>query len=137
MATGTVMIVAQHAVIGALLGSLVELAGHRAAFPEPGENIWDAVGRASPTLTLLDADHPHSTDIRVFREARTVGSPLLLFSSSMSRNETETVATSRHLPSFNLPIKYREFVDLVDQSLATRRGGTLGTSGEHSVGATV
>lgn len=137
MPTVTVMIVAQHAVIGALLGSLVELAGHLAAFPEPGEKIWDAVRRASPTLTLLDSDHPNSTDIRVFQEARTVRSPLLLFSSSMSRNETETVAASRHLPSFNLPIKYREFVDLVDHSLATRRDGTPGTSGEHSIGATV
>lgn len=118
MAVVTVLVVAQHAVIGALLGSLVELAGHRAAFPEPSELIPDAVKRLSPSLTLLDSDHPHSTDPRIFDEVRTLGTQCLLFSSSLSRHDTETIAASRHLPSFTLPIKFREFVELVDRAIS-------------------
>ena len=133
----TVLVVAHHAVIGALLGSLVELAGHRAAFPEPGELICDAVTRVKPKLTLLDSDHPNSIDARIFEEARTLGSQCLLFSSSLSRNDTETIAASRRLPSFTLPIKFREFVDLVERSVGAERQHRAGTSGEHPASVAV
>lgn len=131
----TVLVVAQHAVIGALLGSLVELAGHRVAFPEPSERICDAVTRVRPRLTLLDSDHPNSTDSRIFEEARTLGSQCLLFSSSLSRHDTETIAASRRLPSFTLPIKFREFVDLVERNVGIERSPRLSASGEHSASA--
>jgi DNA-binding NtrC family response regulator len=130
-----VLVVAQHAVIGALLGSLVELSGNRVAFPEPKEGIWDAVRRVRPALALLDSDHPASADNRIFQEARTAGAQLLLFSSSLNRHDTETIAASRHLPSFTLPIKFREFVDLVDKSLRPNADRKLSASGEHSASA--
>ena len=126
MSEVTVLVVAQHAVIGALLGSLVELAGHRAVFPQPNEMICDAVRRVGPSLTLLDSDHPHSSDPRIFDESRTLGAACLLFSSSLSRHDTETIAASRHLPSFTLPIKFREFADLVERSVTPRRYGASG-----------
>ena len=130
-----VLVVAQHAVIGALLGSLVELAGHRAAFPEPAETISDAIHRIRPHLTLLDSDHPHSSDLRIARESRSIGTQLLLFSSSLNRHDTETIAASRHLPSFTLPIKFREFVELVDRTVVAGIDHLPSTSGEHSAGA--
>lgn len=133
----TVLVVAQHAVIGALLGSLVELAGHRAAFPEPSELICDAVTRVRPKLTLLDSDHPNSTDARIFDEVRSLGAQCLLFSSSLSRHDTETIAASRRLPSFTLPIKFREFVDLVERSVDVERPSRMSASGEHSASIAV
>jgi DNA-binding NtrC family response regulator len=135
MSEVTVLVVAQHAVIGALLGSLVELAGHRVAFPEPAETISDAVHRVRPRLTLLDSDHPHSTDVRIAHEAKTIGSQLLLFSSSLNRHDTETIAASRHLPSFTLPIKFRDFVELIEHSVNCAVDRAVGTSGEHSASA--
>ena len=135
MSEATVLVVAQHAVIGALLGSLVELAGHRAAFPEASEELCDAVRRVRPDLALLDSDHPNSTDSRIFDEARAVGAQCLLFSSSLSRHDTETIAASRRLPSFTLPIKFKEFVDLVERSVDPVPRRKRGTTGEHSASA--
>lgn len=132
----TVLIVAQHTVIGALLGSLIELTGHRPAFPEPPELPSAAIARLSPALTLIDSDHPFSTDPRLFDQARLARCAMLMFSSSLNGHDTESVAAARQLKSFTLPIKYRDFVDMIERTLQPAGLDLpLETTGEHGAAA--
>ena len=126
---------AQHSVIGALLGSLIELAGHRAAYPEPLELPSAAIGRVSPQLTLIDSDHPFSNDPQLFEQAQIARSAMLMFSSTLNGLDTERLAMKRHLKSFTLPIKYREFRELIDQTLLPPGRRSYDTTGDHGAPA--
>jgi DNA-binding NtrC family response regulator len=117
MSEAPVLIVAQHAVIGALLGSLVELSGHLAVFPQASELPSASVKRVGPRLILIDSDHPFSSDSRLFDAARQVRCPLLMFSSTLSGSDTAEFAAKRQIKSFTLPIKYRAFVEMIERAL--------------------
>jgi hypothetical protein len=133
----TVLIVAQHSVIGALLGSLVELGGHRAVFPHSDELPSAAIGRIGPRLTLIDSDHPFSTDPRLFEQARIAHSAMLMFSSTLNGHDTESVAAKWHLKSFTLPIRYRDFRDLMETTLDPLVRLPFETTGEHGAAASL
>ena len=137
MDEATVLVVAQHSVIGALLGSLIELGGHRAAYPHPDELPSAAIGRVRPGLTLIDFDHPSSNDPRLFEQARIAHSAMLMFSSTLNGPDTESVAAKRHLKSFTLPIRYRDFRDLVDATLNPGIPLSFETTGEQGAAASL
>ena len=117
MSEAPILVVAQHAVIGALLGSLVELSGRVAAFPNAGELPSAAVRRVSPALILIDSDHPFAVDSRLAESARAIRCPLLMFSSTLSGIDTAEFAARRQMKSFTLPIKYRAFVEMIERTL--------------------
>ena len=136
MAEAPVLIVAQHAVIGALLGSLVELSGHLAEFPRAGELPSAAVKRVGPRLILIDSDHPFSSDSRLFDAATHVRCPLLMFSSTLSGSDTAEFAARRQMKSFTLPIKYRAFVEMIERTLQRPSVDfPFETTGEHGASA--
>lgn len=138
MAETPVLIVAQHPVIGALLGSLVELSGHLAEFPQPSESPAAAVNRAHPQLILIDSDHPFSSDSRLFSSASQTRCPLLMFSSTLSGTDTAECAARREVESFTLPIKYRAFVDMIERVLQRSGVGlTIGMTGERGTTASL
>lgn len=136
MSEAPVLVVAQHAVIGALLGSLVELSGHLAVFPNANEPPATAIRRVNPRLILIDSDHPFSSDSRLFDSAKQVRCPLLMFSSTLSGSDTAEFAAKRQLKSFTLPIKYRAFVDMIDRALQRQNLDLpFETTGEHGAAA--
>lgn len=131
-----VLIVAQHSVIGALLGSLIELSGHSPVFPEPKESPSAAMARLAPRLALIDADHPLSRDPLLEHQALTSHCAMLMFSSTLNAPDTESVASERHMKSFTLPIKYRTFVDMVERTLQPPSLDLpFETTGEHGAAA--
>src|SRR3954452_20223873 len=64
-----ILVIAEHAMIGALLGALVELAGHRPRFAEAGEAPDAAIERLRPDLVLLDCEHVAAGDEAAYRAA--------------------------------------------------------------------
>ena len=138
MPEAPVLIVAQHAVIGALLGSLVELSGHVAVFPSSSELPPAVVKRLRPQLILIDSDHPFSSDSRLFDSAKHARCPVLMFSSTLSGSDTAEFAAKRQLKSFTLPIKYRAFVDMIERVLQRPAVDfPYETTGEHGATASL
>jgi CheY-like chemotaxis protein len=104
-----ILVIAEHAMIGALLGALVELAGHRPRFAEAGEAADAAVERLAPDLVLVDCEHPAAADDAAYRAAFDVGGRIVLFGSSLNAAETERFAARRGVPCITLPIGYTAF----------------------------
>jgi DNA-binding response OmpR family regulator len=121
MAEVQILVVAEHAMIGALLGALVELAGHRPLFAEAREGADAAVDRLRPDLVLLDCEHAASYDDHLYSTCRDVNSRVILFGSSLSASEVERYAARRGVASITLPIGYTAFSQRVRGLLDGRR----------------
>jgi hypothetical protein len=105
----SVVVVANDAVIGALMGALVELSGHTPIFPAADESPIRAISRVGPALVLLDCEHYLACEDEMFRCAQTVGARVLLFSAARTQYETEELAKQRGCSSITLPIRYHDF----------------------------
>jgi DNA-binding response OmpR family regulator len=115
-----ILVIAEHAMIGALLGALVELAGHRPRFAEAGEAPDAAIERLRPDLVLLDCEHVAAGDEAAYRVAFEAGSRIALFGSSLSEAETERFAARRGVPCITLPIGYTAFSKRIGEVLAAK-----------------
>lgn len=104
-----ILVIAEHAMIGALLGALVELAGHRPRFAEPGEAADAAIERLRADIVLLDFEHPAAADDAPYLAARDSGSRVVLFGSTLTAGETERFAARKGVASISLPIGYNAF----------------------------
>jgi DNA-binding NtrC family response regulator len=113
----SVLVVANDAVIGALMGTLVELSGHRPIFPAADESPTRAISRVAPRLVLLDCEHDSACEGEVFQCAQTVGARVLLFSAARTQYETEELARQRGFSSITLPIRYHDFRREVENAL--------------------
>jgi DNA-binding NtrC family response regulator len=113
----SVLVVADDALIGALMGSLVELSGHRPLFPAADESPTRAIARIAPRLVLLDCEHDISCEEEVFKCAQMVGARVLLFSAARTQFETEELAKQRGISSITLPIRYHDFRREIENAL--------------------
>lgn len=104
--------------IAALLGALIELAGYRPVFAEPGEAPDSAVTRLRAQLILLDCDHACANGEAVYRSAAGAGSRLMMFGSTLNAGETERFAVRRGARWLSLPIGYHAFAERVREVLA-------------------
>jgi DNA-binding NtrC family response regulator len=109
VSNSSVLVVADDALIGALMGALVELSGHRPVFPAADESPIRAISRIAPRLVLLDCEHHTSCEEEVFQCAQMVGARVLLFSAARTQFETEELAKQRGFSSITLPIRYHDF----------------------------
>jgi len=116
-----ILVVAEHVMIGALLGALVELAGYRPLFVEAGEAADAAIERLGPDLVLLDCEHAAAAGDETYRAAFEAGSRILLFGSSLSASDTERFAARRGAPCITLPIGYTAFSQHVRSVLEARQ----------------
>jgi len=129
MTNADILVVAEHPMIGALLSALVELAGHRARFPEPGEAPEAAVSRARARLVLLDFELAASAYDAVYQAARAAGSAVLLFGSALSSEDIERMAARRGVGWLDLPIGYNAFASRVAGVLEPEAAGRPGPAG--------
>ena len=128
-----ILVIAEHAMIGALLGALVELAGHRPRFAEGGEAPDAVIERQRPDLVLLDCEHAAAVDDAVYRAAFEVGSRVALFGSSLSQTETERFAARRGVPCITLPIGYTAFSKRIAEFLPSKSTRTSGPRDLHDL----
>ncbi|HUF27267.1 MAG TPA: hypothetical protein VMM18_09845 [Gemmatimonadaceae bacterium] len=112
-----VLVVADHAITGELVESLVEASGRRPATPLPGEAVPDAIARIAPELVLLDFDHHASREDAPFQRARENGSRLVLFASGGDRRALERAGKQRGVGTCRLPIPHREFTAFLNRVL--------------------
>ena len=118
-----ILVVAEHALTGALVESLVEVAGLRPVALAPGELVTEAVARVHPELVLLDVDHVASADDDLFRDARAAGAQLVLFSSGGDARALEREGRRRGVSTCRLPVPHREFTSLLTRLIAERGAG--------------
>src|SRR6185503_9031497 len=119
MSQSTVLVVAKDRVIAALLGALIELSGRRVAFRSDNEGIDSAVRRTTAELVLFDCALGISTCAEIAATARLEGARLLMFSASHTERDARDLASLYGAQCFVLPVKPREFMDLVDRALGT------------------
>jgi hypothetical protein len=106
--------------IGALMASLVEVAGHAPLFPHADETIGEALSRLRPVLVLLDYDDDAAWDDELYDRVRDVGSRVLLFSPSRTQREIDPLSKGRGIPAFSLPIDWTSFRRTIDDVLEQR-----------------
>lgn len=113
----TVLICAGEPMLAALLGMLVEMAHHTAAYPEPGERPEDAVARVRPLLVvLLDGALDSARSDLFFAQAarRRVG--VALFGAKQGATALSALARARRIPWFEAPIGLAEFRRVLDEA---------------------
>ena len=115
-----ILVVADHTLTGALVESLVEVAGMRPVALAPGERVTDAVARVHPELVLLDVDHAASADDMLFQDARAAGARLVLFSSGGDVRALAREGKRRGVSTCRLPVPHREFTALLTRLIAER-----------------
>jgi len=124
-ARSVVLIVSTHALLGALLGVLVELGGYSADFPEPHEATPDAMSRLRPAVVLVEAKHDAAREEDSYRRAAESGSALFLFGHVSERSDLDDLARQYGVRAFELPIDYADLEALLGaaaQRSAARRG---------------
>ena len=109
MAQSSVLVVARDAMIGSLMASLVEVAGHTPLFPLADETIGASIARLRPMIVLLDFDDDSAWDDEPYQRARDAGSRVLLFSPSRTLREIDPLSKGRGIPAFSLPIDWTCF----------------------------
>ena len=118
MSQRTVLVMAKDRFVAVLLGGLVELSGRSAAFTKDDEPADLAVLRMRPDLVLFDCALGMSACTRIAAVARLEALPVLMFSAAHTDREAHDIAGLYGAPVFVLPIKPREFLGLIDRTLA-------------------
>ena len=101
----------------ALIGTLVELAGHRPRFPHPGEPPLEAITRLRPELVLLDCDHDLACEEEGYERARSVGARVLLFTPTRTAKEIAALARERGVPWVRLPQSLTDFSEALASAI--------------------
>lgn len=118
-----VLVVAPDILLAALVGALVEASNFRAAFPNPGERVEDALVRVKPiALVLLDVAANEVSDIFV-AQARRRDLPVFIFGSSTAVEQSRAWAAERGIPLFVLPRDAERLVAAIERVSIDRRAG--------------
>lgn len=113
-----VLVVGADAVVGALLGLLVELAGDRPLFPDLGESPHDAIARLRPPLVLLDCNHDAACEDAAYERAAHMGTEVVLFAHHEDVDRLERMAGQRSAHALRLPVPPTTLGDFVTTVLA-------------------
>lgn len=111
----TALILARDPMTGALLGSLVDVSGFRAVFPEDEEEIEATIARERPDVVLVDCDV--GNEDRCIEPVGAYGGVVVLFSPWRSEPEVRPRASRLGLRHFTLPITWIEFRQLLREAL--------------------
>ena len=115
----TVLVMAKDRFVAALVGALIELSGRAVAFRADNEPADFAVRRTRPELVIFDCALGIAACSEIAAIARLEGLRVLLFSASHTEREARDIASLYGAQCFVLPVKPREFMDLVDRALGT------------------
>lgn len=111
-----VLVVSSDAMVGALIGSLVELARLEPVFPRPGESADEALRRIRPVLlVLLDAGSEVTrSDLFLTRVSR-ARVPVAVFGSRRAISEHSAWLDARRLRAYALPDQFNGVLELLDR----------------------
>jgi DNA-binding response OmpR family regulator len=115
----TVLVMARDRFVAALVGALTELSGRAVAVRGDDESAEFAVRRARPDLVIFDCALGISACSEIAAIGRLEGLRVLLFSASHTDREARDIASLYGAPCFVLPIKPRDFMELLDRAMET------------------
>jgi hypothetical protein len=118
--------VSRHAVLifsadplaAALLGAVVELAGHAPHFPQHEEAARGALLRVRPRAVLIDCDHEETCSAAFVGPALMTGAAILLYRSPRTRHDAREFASRLGLHVMNLPDDREKLVRHLNELLA-------------------
>ena len=114
----SVMIVARDDAIGALMASLIELAGYEPRFPDSSESARTALLRARPRLVVVDCDHEEGCSDAFIGPALMTGSRVLLFRSTRTKRDVSELSARIGLRVAEMPMAHEPLTRLLRQMLA-------------------
>jgi hypothetical protein len=113
-----VLIFSADPVAAALLGAVVELAGHAPHFPQQDEAARAALMRARPRLVLIDCDHEETCSDAFVGPALMTGAEVVLYRSRRTRRETREFAGRLGLRVVELPSDQENLTRILRELLA-------------------
>lgn len=107
MERAPVLIVASDAMTAALLGTLVDLAGHVPHFPRPSESPVEAAVRVRPRASLVDLEDDGVAAGHALAIA--TACPVLHFSAARTPEDVRRLSQATGVSAFGLPLPFAEF----------------------------
>jgi hypothetical protein len=113
-----VLIFSADPLAAALLGAVVELAGHAPHFPRQDEAARSTLMRVRPRLVLIDADHEETCSDAFIGPALMTGAQVVLYRSHLTRRESREVAGRLGLTVVELPTDQEKLTRILQELLA-------------------
>jgi hypothetical protein len=110
-----VLIFSADVVAAALLGAVVDLAGHVPCFPRPDESPRDALLRVRPRLAVIDCDHEEACSDSFVGPALMTGARILLVAPDKRRYNGAGVAERLGLTVIRMPSDHERLVRWLDE----------------------
>src|SRR5687768_1724919 len=115
MTTLSALIITPDLTIAELVYAMLESEGCVAYRPRDDESVVGALERLRPSVALIDCDDA-SGDERLFKRAKELGIPLVMFSPGRDRQQMRRVVREGY-PWFTLPISRRDLTRLLHAEL--------------------
>jgi hypothetical protein len=113
-----VLIFSADPVAAALLGAVVELAGHAPHFPQQDEAARGSLMRVRPRLVLIDCDHEETCSDTFVGPALMTGAEVVLYRSRRTRRESRDFAGRLGLRVVELPTEQESLTRILRELLA-------------------
>jgi hypothetical protein len=109
------LILSPDALLGALVGAAVQLAGFRAVFPAADETPRTALGRLRPTRLLVDFEDRSASDESLLGPAMMIGARLFVFGPERLTRDLPSIAIRFQVTAIVFP----RDIDRLREILAT------------------
>jgi hypothetical protein len=109
-----VLIFSADVVAAALLGAVVDLAGHDPCFPRPDESPREALLRVRPRLAVIDCDHEEACSESFVGPALMTGALILLVAPDNRRHDGAVIAERLGLTVIGMPSDHERLVRCLD-----------------------
>jgi hypothetical protein len=116
----SVLVLADHPLLGALLGLWIEMAGARPVFPAPGQLPAATLQEVAPAILLVDVEHPALSSDAMHDAAATAQIPIVLVGPGRLRDSLLHAAAHRGARAFIIPEERTMLADVI-ASMASER----------------
>lgn len=120
MERNTVMVLADHALLGALLGLWIEMAGARPVYPAGGKTPEAALEELAPGALLLDVEHPAVASDALYDAAARAQIPVVLVGPVRLRDSLLHAAARHGARAFLVPEERNMLAGLIISMASAR-----------------
>ncbi|MFL5608837.1 MAG: hypothetical protein ACJ8AD_20440 [Gemmatimonadaceae bacterium] len=118
MSRHDVLIFSADPLAAALLGAVVELAGHAPHFPQQDDAARGALMRIRPRLVLIDCDHEETCSDGFIGPALMTGAQVVLYRSRRTRRESRELAGRLGIRVVELPGDQEKLTRILQELIA-------------------
>ena len=119
MNRSAVLIFSADPLAAALLGAVIDLAGHAPHFPQQDEVARGALLRVRPRLVLIDCDHEEACSEAFVGPALMTGARVLLCRSHHTRRDTREFAARLGLTVVEMPNDHERLLRVLQELIAS------------------